>query len=330
LTGTADLPRVPKQSKVGAWRAMPLLFAMTLLLFTTMFLVGCTPQTAVSPPIPMGTSQSSVEKLAPGVVHRAIPTGPDAGIDIVDVNLAQSAFRPAIVTGKIMQGMGPALTPEDWLTRGHALAAANGGYFGAEDTAGNKEFIGLLVRKGKIIRSASPLLGQGSSTLAAGRYVRSAFGVTRAGAPVITWAATTPRLVRYDSPLIAHQRSRPWVIWDAVGCGPTLIQNSKLVVTDRRERLASPGPRPRTFVAYGGPVGHPTHFILGIASAMTFAELAKFLHDYFLRYDSIHARAAMCLDGGESTQLSYRQGQTIQSPRDTGVTVPDAIVIRSP
>ena len=35
----------------------------------------------------------------------------------------------------------------------------------------------------------------------------------------------------------------------------------------------------------------------------------------------------MCLDGGASTQLSYRKHATVQSPRFTGVTVPDAVVI---
>ena len=36
----------------------------------------------------------------------------------------------------------------------------------------------------------------------------------------------------------------------------------------------------------------------------------------------------MCLDGGASTQLSYRLPDgAVQSPRETGVTVPDAIVI---
>lgn len=115
---------------------------------------------------------------------------------------------------------------------------------------------------------------------------------------------------------------------DVVGCGPTLIQQGKSVVTDRLERLASPGPLPRTFVAYDGPAGRPAHFLLGIASGMTYPDLAAFLTDYFARYDGTRAEAAMCLDGGASTQLSYRRRNTVQSPRFTGVTVPDAVVIR--
>jgi exopolysaccharide biosynthesis protein len=113
-----------------------------------------------------------------------------------------------------------------------------------------------------------------------------------------------------------------------VGCGPTLIQAGKTVVTDRRERLASPGARPRTFVAYDGPPGRPTHFVLGVASALTFPDLAVFLQDYFTRYDATRAEAAMCLDGGASTQLSFRQGNAVQSPLATGVSVPDAVILR--
>ncbi len=290
-------------------------------------LSGCAHQSITGP---AASDAPAADVLAPGVVHRAIPTGPGAGVDLVDVDLARSSARPAIVTGPVAHGMGPARTPEGWLTQTHALAATNGGYFGQEDGAGDKEFIGLLVRRGRVVRPAPPLTGQGSATLAPGRYVRSAFGVTRAGTPLIAWAATTPALMSYDAPLIAHRQPRPWTAWDAVGCGPTLIQNGKMIVTDRRERLASPGDRPRTFVAYDGLPGKPVHFVLGVALAMTFADLAAFLQAYFLRVDGTRARAAMCLDGGESTQLSYRLGNGIISPRQTGVTVPDAVVIRVP
>ena len=35
----------------------------------------------------------------------------------------------------------------------------------------------------------------------------------------------------------------------------------------------------------------------------------------------------MCLDGGASTQMTYRLSGALQSPRETGVTVPDALVL---
>lgn len=269
----------------------------------------------------------TADTLAPGIVHRAIPTGGDAGVDIVDVDLTRASARPAIVTGTVRQGYGPAYTPQDWLARTRALAAVNGGYFGREDGQGRKEFIGLLVRRGRVMHPAPSLTGQGSATLAPGRYVRSAFGLTHWGQPMIAWVSSQPFLAVYENPVIRHGRPRPWPVESAVGCGPTLIQHGQIVVTDRLERLASPGPRPRTFVAYDGPAGRPRHFILGIASNMTFSDLAAFLASYFSRYDGTPAEAAMCLDGGASTQMSYRLNQAVRSPLFTGVTVPDAVVI---
>ena len=270
---------------------------------------------------------AGTETLAPGVVHRSIPIGDGTGIEIVDVDMAHSPARPAIATGTVRHGRGPAWTPQDWLTKTGALAAVNGGYFGQEDADGHKEFVGLLVRHGRVAHPAPPLTGRGSATLKPGRYVRSAFGLTRAGRPLIAWAATTPALGAYDAPLIRPHALRPWPAVDAVGCGPTLIQCGWVVVTDRLERLASPEARPRTFVAYDGPKGHPGHFVLGIASGMTYQDLAVFLLAYFPRCDKTRAQAAMCLDGGASTQLSYWQDHAVQSPRFTGVTVPDAVVL---
>ncbi|MBV9849630.1 MAG: phosphodiester glycosidase family protein [Armatimonadetes bacterium] len=307
----------------GAQHAAPLLLCVALLP------AGCA-RHAVSAEARASSAldgAAGAETLAAGVVHRAIPTGDGAGVDIVDVDLTRGAAHPVIVTGKVRGGSGLAYTPQEWLTRTHALAAVNGGYFGQEDEAGRKEFIGLLVRKGRVMHPAPPLTGQGSATLAPGRYVRSVFGLTRGGAPAIAWAATAPALVAYDAPLIRHRRPRPWPVTDAIGCGPTLIQRGRVVVTDRLERLASPGPLPRTFVAYDGPAGHPAHFVLGVASSTTYPDLASFLRDYFSRYDGTQVEAAMCLDGGASTQFSYRQGNAVQSPRFTGVTVPDAVVL---
>jgi exopolysaccharide biosynthesis protein len=118
-----------------------------------------------------------------------------------------------------------------------------------------------------------------------------------------------------------------WGVSDAVGCGPTLIAGGKVFVTPYQERLVSPGPEPRTFVAYDGPDGHPAHLVVGMASGADFQELAAFLSRYFPRYDGSRAQAAMCLDGGASTQMTYVFHGTEQSPRETGVTVPDALVL---
>ena len=73
------------------------------------------------------------------------------------------------------------------------------------------------------------------------------------------------------------------------------------------ERLASPGPRPRTFVAYDAPAGAPRTSSSASPPAWTYHDLAALLAGYFPRYDATRAADAMCLDGGASTQFSYRR-----------------------
>ncbi len=292
---------------------------------------GCAPRTA-SAPNPSPPPAADADLLAPGVLHRTIPTRAGAGIDLVDIDLTQSHCRLTLQTrGITLSGghvVGQAYTPHEWLTRTHGLLAVNGGYFGQEDPAGRKEFVGLLVQKGCVRHAAPPLTGSGSPTIRRGQYVRSAFGLLPDGTPSITWAATDPSnpqsVKAYAGPML--RREAVWNAADAVGCGPTLISQSKIVVTQYQERLVSPGPEPRTFVAYDSSARQPRHLVVGIASGADFSELALFVSRYFPRYDHTRAEAAMCLDGGASTQMTYMLGAT-QSPRETGVTVPDALVL---
>lgn len=299
-------------------------------------LSGCTSRPAhVAPTVPAETptAGAATEILAPGVMHRSIPIG-DGGIDAIEVDLTRTRARLTVQTEGITRAggvvVGQAWTPHEWLTKTNALAAVNGGYFGPyEDSTSRKDFVGLLVQKGRVRHAAPPLHGAGSAVIKRGQYVRSAFGLMPNGTPSIVWAATDPgspqSLHTYDAPM--GKRGAVWPVRDAVGCGPTLISAGRVSVTQSSERLVSPGSRPRTFVAYDGPPDHPRHFVFGIASGMTFQTLAVFLHDYFPRYTRSAAQAAMCLDGGASTQLSYRLNGQVQSPMETAVTVPDALVL---
>ncbi|MCW3059566.1 MAG: hypothetical protein JWQ02_1387 [Capsulimonas sp.] len=272
--------------------------------------------------------------LTGGVTYAALPIGPTEGVDLLDVDLSSGA-RVAVAAEGIrrMDGdiVGASILPSEWLERRKAVGAVNGGYFG-RDHKDVKEIIGLLVQRGRVRHTAPPLTGHGSATLAAGQYVRSAFGLFSDGTPSIVWAATDPAnpqsVLQYDTPTPRRAGDGvPWRIDSAVGCGPMLIHGGQTVVTDRKERLSNEGARPRTFLAYDGAPGHPQHLLIGIASALTFTDLAQFLVDYFPKTHGTRAQAAMCLDGGSSTQMSVRDASGVQSPRDTGVTVPTSIVV---
>ena len=316
------------KERVAACCRVRFLFASCCLLLS-----GCATTHSTAPSGAALAVADAADILAPGVAHRAIPTRAGAGIDLVDIDLTRSRCRLTLQTQGIMLSgghvVGQAFTPHEWLTRTHGLMAVNGGYFGRDDPAGRKEFVGLLVERGRVRHAAPPLTGSGSVTIRKGRYVRSAFGLLPGGAPSIVWAATDPRspqsVMAYTAPM--SRQSAVWPVTDAVGCGPTLISQSKIVVTQYQERLVSPGPEPRTFVAYDGPAEHPRHLIIGIASGADFAELAAFIARYFPRYDHSRAESAMCLDGGASTQMTYVLNGVAQSPRETGMTVPDALVL---
>lgn len=344
LPGRSPIPGEPYRAKrantrfasAGLFRLPPASIGVRAggLLFFSLFLPGCAPRTA--PTSAVSAATVSTDTLAPGVVHRAIPTHDGAGIDLVDITLARTRCRLSIQTQGITRAdgyvVGVAHTPHEWLTRTHGLLAVNGGYFGAEDKLGRKELVGLLVQQGRVRHAAPPLTGSGSATIRRGQYIRSAFGLLPDGTPQITWAATesgAPQSVTaYEGPM-SRQRTA-WKVVDAVGCGPTLISGGKIDLTQYQERLVSPGPEARTFVAYDGPSGHPGHLVIGIASGTDFQDLAVFLSRYFPRYDRTRVQAAMCLDGGGSTQMSYLFNGAVESPRETGVTVPDALVLRQP
>lgn len=278
------------------------------------------------------------ETLAKGVTHEAIQTGDSEGVDLIDVAMPNSAVALQVGAEDVASVNGSitavARTPDDWLSDEHVVAAVNGGYFGA-DHGDRKEIVGLLVTEGRVRHAAPPIQGSGSANLAPASYVRSAFGIMADGTPRITWAATRPgapqTLYAYPGPILngagrSGRRSRSWHPDMAIGCGPSLIHNGVIDITDRLERLVNPMPCPRTFVAYGEP-GGAQHFVMGIASSMTYRQVAEFLVKYFADHHYGTPWAAMCLDGGASTQMSYRAGGTKTHPRYTGVTVADCLMI---
>ncbi len=279
---------------------------------------------------------ASTETLAPGVVHAAVPVG-TGGMDIIDVDLTTSEYRPAILTDNVaVEGghlVGNAYTPSDWLVRKSAIATINGGYFG-KGPDDRKELVGLVVEDGKAKQHAPPIHGKGGSHVDAGLYVRSAFGVTATGEPQIVWASTPSKggagVYAYTTPIDPAGGYR-WRVDSAVGCGPTLIRTGRKVVTDHEERLVNDIHTARTFVVYDEQGGKPAHFVMGIASQMTYADLADALVAYYGSVHKSEVHRAMCLDGGASTQLSYAKDGKVSSPRATMVTVPDAIgLIKAP
>ena len=272
-------------------------------------------------------------RVAPGVIVRTIPRGgiageSDAAVIEVDLSAAQVQCRVAAEDVRIEQGRvyGAARTVREWCRRQNAVAGINGGFFGLT-SGGRKEIIGLLARNervessGKLVRSPRDPRR---------RFVRAVLGFDRSGMPHIGWAVgqrgRAAMLTEYLQPL-NPVRQQFWTVDSAVACGPLLIRNGRIGVTDREERLASPPPLRRTFAAYSINAGRPKRLVLGIGESMTFADAASFLDRYFRERFGTPPEAAMCLDGGASSQLSFRKDGDIADVRPTGVSVPTAILV---
>jgi exopolysaccharide biosynthesis protein len=109
--------------------------------------------------------------------------------------------------------------------------------------------------------------------------------------------------------------------------GPRLIADGRIAVSDRGERLASSGLLPRTFVAYATQAGHPRYLVLGVATAMAFQDAAEFLEGYFHRFHGLPCAEAMSLDGGPSSQLTYRANGVLHEAQASDVTVPTSLLV---
>ena len=267
------------------------------------------------------------ETVMPGLVVRSLRQGLSP-VRVIDVDLSARGIRVEIAADKIAvrQGRitGEARTLPEWLRLTGAVAGVNGGFFG--QTVGEyKEIVGLLKLAGKV-RVAAPVYRSNSSGV---RYARCALGLTRSGNPDIAWVTSRPgapqALRRHDSAVVTDAGT-PWEMEQAVACGPRLIRNGKIQISDRGERLASPGALPRTFLGYGGPAGR-RRLVLCAATGLDFADCARFLMDYCQRQYRVPCWDAMALDGGGSTQAAWRQNGEVTADPDFGTTVPTAVLV---
>lgn len=258
---------------------------------------------------------------------------PGDGFQTITVNLSLSSVRPVVaaehVTREKNNFVGDAFTVREWCEKKGAMGGVNGGYFGATyDEIGNrKQIVQLAVVNGKVVAPGSDTR---SSRTPSERYLRSAIGFYEDGTPEITWATGTVRNVirSYGSPVNPTQR-RTWKnIRHAVACGPRLYSRGVRRITDKEERLVSPGNLIRAFVAYDtNASGKPLHFVMGRADSASYAEVADFLERFFREQFQTKPREAMCLDGGSSGQLVYKSGGTLVDAEPTGVRVPTAILL---
>lgn len=266
-------------------------------------------------------------RVVPGVAVRRL-SGGVGGVRTIDIDLAaqvrvevaaeEIAVRRGLITGR-------ARTLPDWLRATGAVAGINGGFFGETVAPDHKEIVGLLKREGRVRVAAPRYRARGSGKL----YARAALGFTQSGRPRIAWVSSgsgSPQALFTHPEPDDLGRADPWEVRQALACGPQLIREGRTRVTDRGERLVSPGQLPRTFLGFGGRRG-AERLVLCAATGMEFAECERFLAGYFRRYCGVPCAEAMCLDGGASTQAAWRENGRITADPDPGTTVPTALLI---
>ncbi len=257
-----------------------------------------------------------------------------AGVQLLDVDLSDTEVRPVVVAAHVERRgdnfIGDAKTVREWAEETGAVGGMNAGFFGdTYDQVGRrKQIVQLALVDGKTL---APGARMQSSRTPGENYLRSAvgFGGGDDGSPSMTWASGNIRHVirRHDGGPINQTDGMPWNVRWAVSCGPRLFADGKRFITDRDERLVSPNKVARAFVAYDWENGKPRHLILARADAMDYTQVAEFLTEYFNRVHQTTPRDAMCLDGGASAQIVYKNNGALEDAEPTGVLVPTAILL---
>ncbi len=286
-----------------------------------------------SPEYGTSSGNGEVVRVARGVHYRAIPEN-DPLTNGSPVWLVEAELGiPGPVIRVVSSGLRERESPRYgdchvaalWCATTGAVAAINGGYFGDGDDK-RKEIVGLLVGDRMVLSSGSQRRGS------RGPYVRSVFGVGLDGSPGIRWATgrrgSKADLQWYSDPE-QSQASGTWSVREAVGCGPTLVVGGKVRVTDRQERLVSPGRLPRTFIGYSSRSGKPDRLVMAVGQAMEYSDAAAFMAGYFRRELKTECERAMCLDGGASSQIACVADGNVVEPYAAYVKVPTAVAIKA-
>jgi hypothetical protein len=259
-------------------------------------------------------------------------------VALLDVDLACPGVRVEVAAADATRRSsgcsdGAAHTVADWCRQTGAIGAINGGFFGRDVGAGRKEIVGLLKLEGELYARAPRYWGRGTGRRDVNAaHAHSALGFAPDGRPAIDWVVSDPRrpkrLLAFEQPE-GLRAGLPWEVESGLAGGPRLIARGQVRVSDRTERLASHGLLPRTFIGYAAREGEPRHLVLGVATAMTFEDAARFLDGYFRRFHGLPCAEAMCLDGGPSSQLAYRERGVLHEAQSSDVTVPTCLLVHA-
>jgi exopolysaccharide biosynthesis protein len=282
----------------------------TVSLFLALFLAGCQQQKGVK----------TEKTLARGVLF--VDDVPE-GVQLLTVNQAEAEVVPIVVAHAVQRidhnYVGDAKTVKAWAEDRGAVAGINAGFFGEKYEGGaKKQLIHMALVEGKILAPASITITDTSQ-----EYRRCAVGFDKKGMPSLAWASGEKPLLAGNFPVDATETT-PWDVENAVSCGPRLMQAGQRMITAKGERLVSAGRLGRAFVAFDD----KKHLVLGRADAMRYEDIVAYLRKFFKATYKTDVQEAMCLDGGPSAQIAYKDTDgTYVDAHPTSVTVPTAILL---
>jgi exopolysaccharide biosynthesis protein len=286
-------------------------FSFSFFFFFLLFgAVGC----------PRAVEQKQMVAIAPGVLF---VDDTDSGVQLLSINQAEADVVPIVVAQGVQKRggnyAGDVRTVKEWAEKYQAIAGINANFFGERyDNGAKRQIIQMAMVSGKVVAPASITITDTSQ-----EYRRCAVGFDKKGTPSLAWASGENPVLSWERPVDATE-SVPWQVQNAASCGPRLIQTGRRMITAKAERLVSPGRPGRAFVAFDD----KKHLVLGRADAMRYEDIVAYLHKYFKETYQTDPQEAMCLDGGPSAQIAYRDAAgSYVDAHPTGVPVPTAILL---
>src|SRR5436190_5468616 len=223
------------------------------------------------------------------------------------------------------------------------LLIVNGTFFNLQ----TNQNLNLIVQKKKLLSfNITSLKGPGADSSSYYYITRSAIGINKKRKADVAWTFTDSSMswvyAFEDSPVVAKGRSRvptanklgrfdwhKWRIVTAIGGGPTLIHNGKMMITNKEEQLQVGGENdrhPRTAMGYTSD-GRLIILVIegrnpGVAEGATLIEES----DILLK---LGCYEAFNLDGGGSSCMLINGKETIKpSDKEGERPVPGVFIIK--
>ena len=223
------------------------------------------------------------------------------------------------------------------------LLIVNGTFFNLQ----TNQNLNLIIQKKKLLAfNITSLKGPGADSLNYYYITRSAIGINKKRKADVAWTFTDSNMswvyAFQDSPVVAKGKNkvptanklgrydwRKWRMVTAIGGGPTLVHNGKIMITNKEEQLQIGGENdrhPRTAMGYTSD-GRLIILVIegrnpGIAEGATLVDEANILL-------KLGCYEALNLDGGGSSCMLINGKETIKpSDKEGERAVPGVFIIR--